>query len=138
MALLATYMAVLSAYLALDLPWLMLVAADLFRDRAGNVLRADPQLAPALAFYGIYAFGLMHLAVRPALLARSGHQAVRSGAVLGLTAYATFDLTNLAVIRGWTWDLALFDIGWGVFASSMAALLGYRFASRRYPASDRS
>jgi uncharacterized membrane protein len=129
-ALMAAFAIAFVAFLALDLPWLTLVSADLFRARLGATLRPEPLLLPAAAFYVVYAAGLVHLAVRPALFARSGVAAAVSGAVLGLVAYATFDLTNLAVIRGWTWDLALFDMAWGAFASCLTAFVAFLVASR--------
>ena len=35
------------------------------------------------------------------------------GALLGLSAYAAYDLTNQAVVKGWTWKLTLIDLAWG-------------------------
>jgi uncharacterized membrane protein len=50
------------------------------------------------------------------------------GAILGLTAYGTFDLTNLAIIQGWTLAVTLVDITWGMIASALASLAGYQVA----------
>ena len=108
---LVAYIATLIAFVALDVTWLMLVAVGLFQSQLGAILRPQPDLIAAAAFYPIYAGGLVMLAVRPALRARSLISAAANGAILGLTAYATFDLTNLAIIKGWTLGLALIEIG---------------------------
>lgn len=126
----ATAIVVLLAFVLLDAAWLSLVAVDLFQKRLGPILRPEPSIAPIAAFYLIYAAGLVVLAVRPALAANSWRTAAALGAVVGLTAYATFDLTSLAVIDRWTVDLAIVDIVWGVVASALAAILGF-VAGRR-------
>ena len=47
-----------------------------------------------------------------------------AGAVLGFVAYATYDLTNLAVIRNWPLALSFIDIAWGTLVSGVAAAAG--------------
>lgn len=137
-ALVAASIASLLTFVVLDAAWLSLVAIDLFRKQLGPILRPAPMVSAIVAFYAIYVAGLVALAVRPALSSNSWWTAARLGAVLGLTAYATFDLTNLAVIERWTIGLAFIDITWGVTASTVAALAGFatglRMASRRPPA----
>ena len=54
-----------------------------------------------------------------------------SGALLGPIAYSTYDLTNLATLRGWSAKLALIDLVWGTIVTSLAATAGY-FAARRF------
>jgi len=114
----------LVAMLALDSGWLLLVANDMFRAALGGVMRTSPDLGAAAAFYLIYAAGIVVLAVMPSVKAASVREAALRGAALGLTAYATFDLSNLAVIRGWTAGIALADMAWGTFATAAAAAVG--------------
>jgi uncharacterized membrane protein len=122
---LRAYIAILAAFLVLDGIWIALVAMPLFQASLGAILNPSPNVAAIAAFYPIYAFGNYWLALRPALAARAMQIAVINAAVLGLAAYATFDLTGLAVIKGWTLKLALIDIGWGMAASVIAAVAGY-------------
>lgn len=119
------FAATLLVFVALDAAWLTLVGMRMFQNQLGSILRPQPVLGAVIAFYPIYAVGLVALAVQPALAARSMASAAVKGAVLGLTAYATFDLTNLAVIKGWTVGLAATDIAWGVAASAAASIAGY-------------
>ena len=134
-ALVAASIASLLTFVALDAAWLSLVAVDLFQKQLGPILRPAPMAGAIVAFYPIYVAGLVILAVRPALASNSWSTAAMLGAVLGLTAYATFDLTNLAVIERWTIGLAIIDIAWGVTVSSVAALAGFaagrRMSTRR-------
>ena len=48
-------------------------------------------------------------------------QAAGRGALFGFFAYATYDLTNLATLRGWPLGLSLLDIGWGTLVGAVAA-----------------
>ncbi len=112
-------------FVILDAAWLLLVAVDLFQMRLGPILRPAPVFGAIVVFYFIYVGGLVVLAVQPALGRNAWPSAAWRGAVLGLTAYATFDLTNLAVIERWTVGLAVADIAWGVTASAIAASAGY-------------
>jgi uncharacterized membrane protein len=78
-------------------------------------------LPAAVAFYLIYAAGLLYFAV----LGASGvRQAAVRGALFGFFAYATYDLTNLATLRDWPLWLAAMDMAWGAVLSGTTALLG--------------
>jgi uncharacterized membrane protein len=124
------YLATLATFLVLDVAWLTLVAVGQFQRVLGPTLLPQPNLYAAAAFYVIFVAGLVFLAVRPALERRSIGIAATHGAVLGLTAYATFDLTSLAIFQGWTVGLALMDMAWGTALSAIAAMAGYGAASR--------
>lgn len=119
------YAATLLAFLVIDAIWLASVAVNMFRQSLGPILRDQPDIGAALAFYLIYAGGLYALAVRPGAIGASWKTSARNGGILGLTAYATFDLTNLAIISGWTLGLAIVDMAWGTVVSMIAAVAGY-------------
>ncbi len=119
-----TYAATLVSFVVIDVIWLLLVASPMFKRDVGPLLRDQPDLVAAAAFYVIYAFGLVALAVAPAVARQSTVAALYSGAIVGLTAYATFDLTALAILKGWTFQLALIDMAWGTLSSALAACVG--------------
>lgn len=123
----AIYASTLFAFVALDAVWIGFIAIHLFKSAIGGIMQPTPLISPAVAFYLIYTIGLVLLAVRNTA---SAAEAALRGAVLGLTAYATFDLTNLAIIKGWTWSLAIVDIAWGTLLSAVAAATGYVAARR--------
>ncbi|MEZ5922899.1 MAG: DUF2177 family protein [Hyphomicrobiaceae bacterium] len=123
----------LVTFVVLDAAWIYIVAIGLFQTHLGQVLRVQPLVVPIIAFYLVYMVGLHVLAVRPALAAQSWVKAAWLGAVLGFVAYATFDLTNLAVIEGWTVDVAAADIAWGTVVSAIAAVAGFAAGRRMQP-----
>ena len=122
-------LAILLVCCAGDFLWLGIVARDFYASRLGALLRPDPNWAAAALFYLLYAAGLLVFCVRPALAARSARQALAMGALLGLVAYATYDLSNLATLQGWPLPVAVADIAWGLALSAVAALAGYGAAA---------
>jgi uncharacterized membrane protein len=118
------YVSTLITFLAIDGAWIALVAADLFSRSIGPIMRDAPLLYAAAAFYAVYAAALVFLAVKPAVESRSILEASYRGAVLGIGAYATFDLTNLAIIKGWPMGAAILDMAWGTSASAIASAAG--------------
>ncbi len=113
------------AFLILDGIWLGLIARGFYKDQMGDLMSPNPSIAAATAFYLIFVFGLVYFAVSPALASGSWTTALVNGAVLGLVGYATYDLTNLAVTRGFPTALALTDLAWGTALSAVAATAGY-------------
>lgn len=120
----AGYGAAALAFLVLDGIWLSLATPRLYRPAMGDLLAPRFSLAPAAAFYLIYIGGLLALAIAPALRSGQPIQALAYGAALGLVAYGTYDLTNLATMRGFPTHLALIDLAWGTIASAGAAYAG--------------
>ena len=116
------------AFLALDALWLWTMASRLYRPEIGHVMREDFDAWAAAAFYVIYLCGMVGFVVMPAASVRGA--AVR-GALFGLVAYATYDLTNQATIRNWSWTVTLADLCWGMFATACAAAVAFYAASRR-------
>ncbi len=125
----AAYFASVFGMAALDLVWLKLISNAFFRAQVGSLLSDDPNVAAAALFYVFFAAGLIVFAIAPGLKAGSLAQAVAYGAGLGFLAYMTFDLTCLAILKGWTVPATLVDIAWGTCVSAAAAGLGYGAAS---------
>jgi uncharacterized membrane protein len=82
----------------------------LYRSTLAEILAPRPRIAPAIAFYLTYPFGIVIFAVLPALQSESMASAFAMGALFGAIAYATYDLTNYATIRIWTGTIAAIDI----------------------------
>jgi uncharacterized membrane protein len=47
------------------------------------------------------------------------------GALFGLVAYATYDLTNLSTLKGFTTKLVLVDMLWGVCLTAAVSIIAY-------------
>jgi uncharacterized membrane protein len=118
-----TYVLTLITFLAIDMVWLTWAARATYVAEMGELIRKQPNLAAAVAFYLLYAAGLMFFAIMPALKAGSIMQAVGLGAGLGVIAYGTYDLTNLSVLNGYTLRIALIDLAWGTLLSALTAAI---------------
>lgn len=127
---LVAYIATLVPLVVIDLLWLGYIARSIYMNEIGNLLRKSPELPPAVAFYLLYASGLVVFAVLPGLRAGSAGQAMLLGAFLGLVAYGTYDLTNFAVLNGYTLKLTLIDIAWGTLVSGTVSWLSVVIVSR--------
>jgi uncharacterized membrane protein len=116
-------------FLALDLFWLGIVARGFYQRHLGSLMRPDVRWGPALLFYAIYLAALVVFVVGPAFERRSLAQAVGLGAFFGLAAYATFDLTSLALIRDFPLRVAVVDLIWGAVLSATVSGLAYGAAA---------
>jgi uncharacterized membrane protein len=109
-------------FVTLDGGFLTLVGPHLYRLDLNALLGDKVRLAPAALFYLVYVAGLVFFCVRPGLTG-GWRAALIDGAVLGLVAYGTYDLTCQAVMRVWSWRVTLADMAWGVVASSTASAI---------------
>ena len=122
---LAAYGATALSFFALDFIWLTTATGLLYRPLLGTLLAPEPNLPVAALFYVFYVVGLVVFAVLPAANAGSWLMALGLGALLGLVAYGTYDITNLATLRDWPLMVTLVDLAWGATVSAVAALAGY-------------
>jgi uncharacterized membrane protein len=122
------YIASLIVFGALDAIWLTTMTSRIYRPVLGDILLSDLRIAPALAFYLLYPVGLVVFAAMPALRAGSAGTALAHGALFGLIAYATYDLTNYATLRSWTLQITLIDLAYGTVVAALTALAAYQAA----------
>lgn len=110
-------------FLVIDMVWLLWLGRSIYVTEIGDILRQPPNFPAAAAFYVLYVTGLMIMVIWPAVQAQSVSHALLYGALLGLIAYGTYDLTNLAVMKGFTAKIAIIDMIWGtVLTASVSAL----------------
>lgn len=119
------YLLTLVAFLAIDGVWLGFVARNLYRKYLGFLMTPNTVWPAAILFYLLYIVGILVLAVVPGLNAGSLGKAALLGAVFGLVAYATYDLTNLATIKDWPLTITVIDLIWGTALSTAVATVGY-------------
>src|SRR3569623_3092375 len=101
------YIVTAIVFLGLDALWLTQVALGMYRRELGDMLREQPNLAIAGVFYLLFVAGIVLLVVLPALNAGGWLSALWMGAVLGLAAYGTYDITNLSTLKGWSLGLSM-------------------------------
>jgi uncharacterized membrane protein len=115
------YVVTLLAFLAMDAVWLTLTGS-IYRDQLGALLAPQVRWEAAVCFYLLQVLGIQ-IFVLPRAAKPAG--ALAFGAGFGIFTYATYDLTNLSVLKYWTYSLTAMDIVWGAIVTGMASLAGY-------------
>lgn len=123
---LVSYIIIVVLFVAIDMVWLMGVARSTYVAEIGTLLKKQPNLAAALLFYLGYALGVWFFAVSPGLNAGSWVIAAGLGAAIGAMAYGTYDFTNLSVMEGFGWRIAIIDMIWGTVLTGVTAGLATR------------
>jgi len=119
------YIVTAIVFLGLDTLWLTQVALGMYRRELGTLLLDKPNLPIAGLFYLLFVVGVVVLAILPALNGGTWINALLLGAVLGLVAYGTYDITNLSTLRNWSLTVTLADLAWGTALTAVSATLGY-------------
>ena len=122
---LIAYMSACVVLFGLDFIWLSTSVPILYRPRVGHLLLETPNMAAAGGFYLLYVVGVVALCVLPAIDAQSWPRAAWTGALLGLVAYGTYDMTNLATLVGWSATVSFIDMAWGAVVTAVSATVGY-------------
>ncbi len=110
----------LGIFLAIDFVWLSLAGRAFYLPELGPLLRENPNLGVALGFYALFVAGLTFFVIVPCATSSLITTAAMAG-FFGLVCYATYDLTNLATINGFTWRVAVVDMIWGTLLSAFVA-----------------
>jgi len=125
MRIVVAYIVTAVVFLGLDAVWLSQIALGMYRRELGGLLLDKPNLLIAGIFYLLFVVGIVVLAILPALNGGTWINALLLGAVLGLVAYGTYDITNLSTLRNWSLTVTLADLAWGTALTAVSATLGY-------------
>lgn len=117
------YLATVPIFFGIDLLWIGIVAKELYSKSIPG-LSSQPNWVAAIIFYLLYIIGILIFAVLPNL-EKGWSQALIYGALFGFFAYATYDLTNYAVIKGWPLSIALIDLAWGTVLTGVVATASF-------------
>jgi uncharacterized membrane protein len=108
-----------------DAIWLSAVASKFYKSQIGGLLLEKPNMTAAVIFYAIYVVGIIAFVLSPALEKGSWQYAHGYGALFGFVAYATYDLTNLSTLKGFTTKLVIVDMLWGVCLTAAVSVISY-------------
>ena len=110
-------------FLILDFMWLSFAVKFLYKPALGSLLLEKPILWAAFTFYFLYIVGITFLVLKPNLNNFQIFDAFWMGALFGLVAYGTYDLTNLATIKNWSLKVTIIDLFWGGILTSTVSSL---------------
>ena len=124
----AAFVATASVFTVLDIVWIVTVMQPMFRDALGPLIRTEIVAWAGALFYVIYLIGVFAFAVKPSQRIGNAWVAAGRGALLGLIAYGTYELTNYATLKDWPLKIVLIDMSWGVCMTAVAAATGAKAA----------
>ena len=117
--------------LVIDILWIGVIGNGFYRSELGTMLRPDVVWPAAIAFYVIYCLALAYFVIQPGVASGSLLKLALTAAFFGFAAYATYDLTNLATLNGWSPLVTLVDLVWGtvvtVIVSSATFFIAMKF-----------
>lgn len=119
------YAVTVVVFLGLDAVGLRLIVKPVFDRHIGDMLREPPHYAPALVFYLFYVVGLVWFVSAPALRDDTALVTVFVlGGFFGAVAYGTYEFSNMATLKGWTWSMLATDLVWGTVLTGTSAVAG--------------
>ena len=124
-SILISYLLTFIVFLMIDMLWLGVIAKTIYQKYLGNFLTDNVNWTAAIIFYFIFVAGISIFAIYPAVNKGSVYHALYMGALFGFFTYATYDLTNLATLKGWPVPIVIIDIIWGSVLSAIVSLSGY-------------
>jgi uncharacterized membrane protein len=119
------YLVAVPVFFLIDMLWLVVIAKGIYQKYMGHLMRPMPNWPVAIIFYLLFIVGLIIFAIYPAVRNNSWTYALLYGAMFGFFTYMTFDLTNLAVLKDYSWQITIIDIIWGVVLSATVSVSAF-------------
>ena len=117
-------------FLIIDVIWLSFATKSFYRPLIGNLLSDKPVFWAAALFYILYVFGMAIVVIQPCIDSASLFKTIYTGFIFGLVAYGTYNLTNMAVIKGWSPTVTFVDMFWGGSLTAVSATTGLYLAKK--------
>jgi uncharacterized membrane protein len=112
-------------FFIIDMAWLGLIAKDLYKKYLGGFLSDQVNWTAAIVFYLLFIVGVFIFVILPSVEKNSLVSAITLGALFGFFTYATYDLTNLATLKGWPITIVFIDIVWGSVLTGIVSTAGF-------------
>jgi len=124
------YLIALPVLVAMDMLWLGIVAKNFYRQQIGFLMKPDVNWPAVIVFYLLFIAGLVLFVITPSMEKHSWVHALLFGALFGLIAYATYDLTNLATMKNWPLIVTIVDLIWGAVIAASVSVITYFIATK--------
>jgi uncharacterized membrane protein len=122
------YALTVPVFFIIDLIWLGVVARGFYQKNLKYILSPNVNWTAAIIFYLMYIAGILIFAVLPGVAKDSVRHAALWGALFGFFTYATYDLTNLALLKDWPLNIVVVDILWGAVLCTVVSTLSFCIA----------
>ena len=123
------YIVTFAVFLGLDYLGLSYLVKPTFEKDIGGLLLDSPRLGPAAVFYAFYIGCVLWFVSWPALQQEQSLMWVfATAALIGAMGYGTYEFTNLATLKDWTWRMVATDLTWGTTLTGVSATAGVAMA----------
>ena len=117
-------------FLIIDVIWLSFAVKSFYKPNIGHLLLEKPVMWAAILFYILYVFGLAIVIIEPALNSNEVIKFVFKAFIFGLVAYGTYNLTNMATVKGWSPSVVFVDMLWGGALTAFSSYFGILIAKK--------
>lgn len=121
MHIIKVYLLTILVFFLVDIIWLGVISRNLYKNYLGHLMTPNVNWAAALIFYVLFIAGLVFFVINPALTKESLMYAILAGGFFGLITYGTYDLTNLATIKDWPFNITIIDLLWGTVLNALTS-----------------
>lgn len=112
---------------AVDGVWLATMTSRFYKKHLGGLLAEKANFFAVGLFYAIYVVGVLVIIINPALENKYSYlKTFIHGAIFGLVAYSTYDLTNQATLKSWPAIVTVVDMLWGMLLTGLVSILTLR------------
>jgi len=125
----ATLLAAL-IFLIIDIIWLSFAVKSFYRPNIGHLLLDKPVMWAAAMFYIIYVFGIGVVIIEPSINLDNTFSFLFKAFAFGLVAYGTYNLTNMATVKGWSPSVVFVDMIWGGSLTAFSSYSGILLAKK--------
>ena len=119
-------------FLIIDLIWLSFAVKSFYRPNIGHLLLDKPVMWAAVMFYLIYVVGLAIVIIEPSLSSENIGKFLFQAFMFGLVAYGTYNLTNMATVKGWSPIVVFVDMLWGGSLTAFSSYYGILIAKKLF------
>jgi len=124
------FLIALPVFFVIDMVWLAVVAKNFYQQQIGFLMKPNINWVAAIIFYLLFIAGIIVFVISPAVVKHSWVHAILFGALFGLIAYATYDLTNLATMKDWPLLVTIVDLIWGTVLAASISVITYLIANK--------
>ena len=117
-------------FLIIDVIWLSFAVKSFYRPNIGHLLLDKPVMWAAALFYLVYVFGLGVVIIEPSINFDDTFKFLFKAFMFGLVAYGTYNLTNMATVKGWSPFVVCIDMLWGGSLTAFSSYYGISIAKK--------
>ena len=117
-------------FLIIDVIWLTFAVKYFYKPNIGHLLLDKPVMWAAALFYIVYVIGLALIIIEPSLNSEEVFKLLYKAFVFGLVAYGTYNLTNMATVKGWSPIVVFVDMLWGGSLTAFSSYFGILIAKK--------